>query len=189
MSSALAKFRGFSLLELLLVLVMIGIMVGIMVPRSEPSIHDQLRTTAQVIAGELWYARSLAVAYDSTYAYSIDASENRIVLRHSGGRAALNVLPESAFRNPTDPPNAHVVDLDEMPHIGSAVRLHAMRSGAGAAMDVVLVEFTPLGGTTRAEPTYLWLTAGENAGRRFVSLRIDPVTGRCEPGGVVADGP
>jgi prepilin-type N-terminal cleavage/methylation domain-containing protein len=180
---------GFSLLELLLVLTIIGILVAIVLPSAEPAVCDQLRGTAQIVATDLAYARSLAVANNDNYRITFDLNANRYVLTHSGTNAALNQLPKTPFSSPGDPTDQHIVDLDDMPHVGPTVRLAAVATTGTTAQSVNTVEFGPLGQTTYADPTTVWLMAGSGADRKYMTVQVNPVTGIPQLGVYSGDGP
>jgi prepilin-type N-terminal cleavage/methylation domain-containing protein len=171
---------GFSLIELLMVIVVMGILAGVVLPKANSNLYDQLRSAAQILRTDLAYARSLAVANNSTYKITFDRTENRYVLEHTGSRAALDTLPDSPFRDPGDPPDEHIVDLDELPRLGAGVRIVTSASSGETAAWVPDVEFGPLGGTTRTSPTGIWLAAGSGSEECYVSLTVDPVTGLTE---------
>jgi len=180
---------GFSLLELLLVVAMVGILLAIVLPSTQPSIYDQLRSTARIVATDLAYARSLAVAYNSTYRVTFNTSENQYILKHSGTNAALNKLPPSPFASRSDLPDQHIVDLDDLPHVGATVRLVAAAASGAALQQVDNVEFGPLGQTTRTDPTTIWLTAGSGSDQRYITLQVNPVTGLTQVGAFDSVGP
>jgi prepilin-type N-terminal cleavage/methylation domain-containing protein len=180
MPAARRQSAGFSLIELLIVITVLGILAGLILPKADPAFHDQLRAAAQILRTDLAYARSLAVANSSTYRITFDTANNRYVLEHSGSRAALDTLPESPFRNAGDPPDQHIVDLDELPHVGSSVKiLSATRLGA-APSAVDDVEFGPLGETTRSSRTAILLSAGHGPGTRFMKVIVNPVSGLAD---------
>ena len=180
---------GFSLLELLLVVAVVGILLAIVLPSTQPSIYDQLRSTARIVATDLAYARSLAVAYNSTYRVTFDTKENQYILKHSGTNAALNKLPPSPFASRNDLPEQHIVDLDDLPHVGATVRLIAAAASGAALQRVDNVEFGPLGQTTRSDPTMIWLTAGIGGDQRYIALQVNPVTGLTPVGAFDRVGP
>jgi prepilin-type N-terminal cleavage/methylation domain-containing protein len=180
---------AFSLIEVLLVIALMAILAAVVLPNSNPSIHDQLQSAAQIVAADLSYARSLAVTYGSNYRVEFNANDNRYVLQHSGANAALDALPDSPFRNPYDPADRHVVQLDQLPHLGPPVRLAATATFAGALASADDVEFGPLGETTRSEYTLIWLAAGEGASKRYVMLYVNPVTGLTTIGPYSGHGP
>ncbi len=180
---------GFSLVELLIVLAVMGILAGLILPRTNPSLYDQLRSAAQILRTDLAYGRSLAVTNDSTYRLVFDAANNRYILEHSGPRAALDILPDSPFRSPGDPPDQHVVDLDELPHMGASVRIVTVVTIAAVPETVTDVEFGPLGETTRLSPTVVWLAAGRGDDTRYFSLTVNPVTGLTEVEYRASEGP
>jgi hypothetical protein len=120
---------------------------------------------------------------------SFDIAENRYILEHSGASAALDTLPDSPFRAPDDPPEQHIVDLDELPRMGPPVTLVVAATSEAAPRRVVDVEFGPLGETTRSQPTIIWLGCGQDSDRRYLALEINPVTGLTDVGDYTAEGP
>ena len=174
---------GFTLLELLLVVAIVGILVAIVLPSTQSTVYDQLRSTAQIVATDLAYARSLAVANNSNYRIAYDLNENRYVLTHSGANASLDPLPKTPFSSPGDPSDQHIVDLDDLPHTGPTVRLAAVAASGATMQSVDDVEFGPLGQTTRADPTTIWLTSGGGDGKKYMTLVVNPVTGLSQIGG------
>ena len=180
---------GFSLIELLMVISILGILAALIVPSLSPSLHDQLKTAARIVADDMAYGASLAVAHNSRYRFTFEPLQNRYILEHNGPNAALDVLPQTPFRSPSDPPALHYFDLDEIPRLGNAVRLDRVRTGGTSPQTVTDVEFDPLGATTRSEETIIWLTTGGGDGARFISVRIDPITGLAWVGEFQATGP
>ncbi|NIO47244.1 MAG: hypothetical protein GTN77_10755, partial [Planctomycetales bacterium] len=98
-------------------------------------------------------------------------------------------LPDSPFRGPEDPPGQHIVDLDELPHLGRTVRLAAVAQSGAFPQRVSSVEFGPLGETTRSAPTAIWLAAGPDSDARYVVLTVDPITGLVDVGDYTRNGP
>jgi Tfp pilus assembly protein FimT len=177
------------LIELLIVLAVIGVLVGLALPSSVPSVHDQLRSTARILATDLAYGRSLAVSNSSTYKFTFDLPNNRYILRYSGSNPALRTLPNSPFSMPGDPADQHIVDLDNLPHLGAAVRLAAAAATGAAVQQVTDLEFGPLGATTRSSPTTVWLAAGRDSRTRYITVSVNPVTGLVDVGTVTSTGP
>ena len=186
---------AFTLLELLLVVAIVGILVGVLLPSMQPAIYDQLRSTAQIVATDLAYARSLAVANNSNYRITLELDANRYVLKHSGANAALNQLPNSPFSSPNDPADQHIVDLDDLPHTGPTVRLAAVATSGTTMQSVSDVGFGPLGQTTntdqttRVDPTTIWLMAGGGNDKKYMTLIVNPVTGLAQTGAYSSVGP
>jgi len=180
---------GISLIELLIVVAIIGILVGMVIPKSDPGIHDQLRAAAQIVQTDLAYARSLAITNSSDYELSFDTAENRYVLKHSGLNADLDVLPPSPFGNPDDPPEEHIVELDDLPNLGPGVELAAVGTLGNTPKAVDTVEFGPMGETDRSEETVIWLGAGSGEQRRYLLLTVNPVTGLAEVSDYTSEAP
>lgn len=176
---------GFSLIELLLVISIMAIVAGLVLPSASPATHDQLLSAARIIASDMAYARSLAVTDASSYRVTFDTEKNRYTLSSSEGRA----LPAATFSSAEDTQTQHVIDLDDLPSLGRAVRLLAVTEGVGSTNRASDVEFGPLGGTTRTAPTEIWLTAGSNENQRYINLTVNPITGLTTIGHYTAVAP
>lgn len=172
-----------------MVIALLAVLVGLVLPNSNPTLHDQVRSMAQILRTDLAYARSLAVTNNSLYEIAFDTEDNRYVLRHSGGNAALDELPESPFRSPGDPSDEHIVDLNELPHLGPGVRILTVVALGVSPSRVTDVEFGPLGETTRSSPTAIWLAVARGEATRYMTVTVDPVTGLAEVGGFTSVGP
>lgn len=180
---------GFALIEVLIVIALMGILAGLVLPSSNPTIHQQLRSVARIVATDLAYARSLAVTHGSTYKIAFEPARNRYTLTHSGPDPALHALPASPLRNPDDPPEQHVVALDGLPRMGAPVKLVAAGAGNISSGTAGEVEFGPLGETASSAPTVIWLSAGEGAAKRYITLSVAPVTGLATIGPFTGAGP
>lgn len=180
---------GFTLVELLMVLLILGILIGLAMPSTEPTIQEQLRGTARILAGDLAYGRSLALSNNSSYRFTFDTANNRYLLAHSGSNSVLNTLPKSPYGFGTASPTQQIVALDDLPRVGIAVRLLGAAIYNGSYQAVTTLEFGPLGQTTASSPTTIWLSAGSGDSARYVSISVDPVTGIAEIGPCVGTPP
>ena len=180
---------GFTLIELLIVIAIVGILVGLVFPSSEPNLHEQLRAAAAIVKADMDYARSLAVTNNSKYKITFDIENNKYTLEHSGSNASLDTLPDSPFSQPEDPDDQHIVDLDELPHMGPTVRIVVVAEFGSTYGKVDDVEFGPLGETTRAGYTLIWLAAGSGEGTVYVWLLTNSTTGITEIGNFTSTGP
>jgi type II secretory pathway pseudopilin PulG len=166
----------------MVVVVLLGILTAAVIPQFESNLADQLTTTAQIVAADLDYARSLAVSNGSKYRVSFDLDEQRYTLRHSGSNSSLDTLPPSPFRRPGDPPEEHIVELADLPRLGATVELTGLRTTGFYPQTVTDVEFDSLGSVTRSDPTAVWLACGQGAKRLYVAVEVDPVTGLATVG-------
>lgn len=180
---------GYTLIELLILISVLGILAGILLPTLNPSVHDQIRSVGRIMSADLAYARDLSIANGSTYELSFDLPNEQYVLRHSGGNSALDTLPHNPFHATTDPPYKHTYSLEHLPHAGPDVQLHSMYVDTDPPAAVDTLEYGPLGETTRAEPTVIWLRCGAGDSLCYLPLRVDPITGLADVGPVQATRP
>src|SRR5262245_26210309 len=76
-----------TLIELLMTIAVLGILAAILIPQITGDLPERLNAAAQVVSTDLDYARSLAVANNTSYRITFDTANNRYVLRHSGPSA------------------------------------------------------------------------------------------------------
>jgi len=169
--------RGYTLVEVMIAISITAIMAGAAVPLFQPNVTVQLEATGQVVAADLMRVRDLAVSNNSSYRLTFDLAQNQYYLEHSGTNAALNTLPSTIYLNSSNTATRQYTKLDDLPHIGVSPKLHAVVTVATGATNVTTVEFDALGATTASAETQIWLTTGSGDGLRYISLRIDPVTG------------
>lgn len=183
-----ASRAGLTLIELLLTIAVLSIVAAVLIPSFSADIPDRLSAVAQVVASDLDYARSLAVANNSKYTVTFNSTDNYYFLQHSGDNPALNVLPVSQFRHALDTPQTQTTDLTLIPMLSPRVELFTVVRPQGSEL-VTTLEFTPLGSSTTAYQTQIWLACGQGTLRRFISVLVDPVTGLAQIGSVQAAPP
>ncbi|HEX5102717.1 MAG TPA: prepilin-type N-terminal cleavage/methylation domain-containing protein [Pirellulaceae bacterium] len=179
--SAIAT-RGFTLIEVLVTLLLLAILAAALIPQLSSDLPERLQAGAEIVAADLEYARSLAVANNSTYRITFDTGENLYYLQHTGSNNLLNALPPSPFRQNDDPPDRQTTDLDLLPIPPPTIRLIAVAQGAAGPLANPQIDYQPLGGTQGQEETVIWLGCGGGTSARFVSIHIHPVTGLAEIG-------
>jgi hypothetical protein len=79
--------------------------------------------------------------------------------------------------------------LEELPHLGSTVRILGAAVRQVSWQQVADLEFGPLGETTRSQKTVVWLAAGAGSGTRYLQLHVNPVTGLTTVGPYTGTGP
>lgn len=179
----LFKFRqGFTLLELLLTIAIMSILAAAIIPQLTSDLPERLDAAAQVVSADLDYARSLAVANDSTYQILFQPATNRYYLQHTGVNTLLNVLPRMPFRQNDDPPTQQTTKLGDLPIPEPGVRLVGAVVMQGAGQTATNVEFNALGSTTSKYETVVWLVCGTGTSVRYISVHVNPVTGLSEIG-------
>lgn len=172
-----ARRQGLTLLELLLSIALLGILCAVLIPQLSGELPQRLTAAAQVVVADLDYARSLAVANQSTYRITFQPDKNCYVLRHAGTNPQLHTLPRSPFRENSDPLDQQTTALDRLPFPPPPVRLVAVVQWQGSGQVTSEIEFTPLGGTSSPTPTVIWLGCGQKKLTRYVSVEVHPVTG------------
>lgn len=174
---------GLTLLELLLTIAVLSIVAAVLIPSLGADIPDRLNAVAQIVAADLDYARSLAVANNSKYTVAFNTADNYYFLQHTGDNQAMNTLPASQFRHPLDTPQTQTTDITLIPMLSPKVELFTVVRPQGNEL-VTTLEFTPLGSSTTAYQTQVWLACGQGTLRRFTSVLVDPVTGLVQIGSV-----
>ncbi|MBX7167608.1 MAG: GspH/FimT family pseudopilin [Pirellulales bacterium] len=169
--------RGYTLAEMLVVVTLVAVLAWTMIPSMTPSASQQLLGTAETVASDLALARSLAVANGSTYRVTYQLTQNRYVLEHTGTNPALETLPHWAFRSPSDPADQHIVELSKLPNSGFTLPALASVTLGGTSTASTWIEFTPLGATSAAAESVVWLQTGSATSARYVAVRVNPVTG------------
>lgn len=169
---------------MLVVIAMLGILAGLAIPYFQSTAVEQLQSGAEIVVADIDYARNLAIAHGSEYRLSFEPKSNRYQLTHSGGNPLLHTLPASPFKAPTDTSTTQTTRLDHLP-IGGVQLLGAKLANS----EVTEVRFTSLGSTTYSADTLIWLTAGQGDSRRYVAVRIAPVTGIATVDAVTATPP
>ena len=184
------RSAAFTLLEVIMVIMIMAVLSALVIPNSDPSFYELLQATARIVMTDLAYGRSLAVGNNDKYQFTWDAPNNRYILQYSGTNSAMRTMPSSPFRSTTDPPSQHIVDLDELPHVGPPVVLMGVIAKAGSTSTVITTtEYGPLGGTTSSSTPTIWLKAGSGTGARYITVQINPVTGSTVIGNVTNVGP
>jgi Tfp pilus assembly protein FimT len=168
---------------MLIVMAVIGILAALSMSSSTPTLHDQLRSTAQILASDLAYGRALAVGNGDKYQFTFDTSGNRYILQYSGSNTALQNLPPSQFSSPGSPANQYVVALGNLPRLAAAVQLVGAAVTTSTSVQAVnSVEFGPLGATTSSSPTTIWLKLSSGSQTRYITVSVNPVTGLADVG-------
>jgi hypothetical protein len=119
----------------------------------------------------------LAVTHNSKYRITFFPASDQYTITHSGTNSALDDLPRGAFRRESDSDTQYTVDFAELPRMGPSVRIAAVYAEGSTITGTNFVEFGPLGETTRAEPTMVWLAAGHDSMTRYRPITVNPVTG------------
>lgn len=165
----MARNKGFTLLELLVVLVLISVVTALVAPRfSAPLGNLQLKTAVKKIAGSLRYARSLAAGEKISRVCLFDF-ENQIVTINS---APAQTEPEqNAGDENAAPPNSRRITY-ALPK-GVALK-HAYAGDAMVDSGVFQLVFYANGSSSGGDI----VIEGDNG--RAMLIHIDFVTGMVE---------
>jgi len=166
-----------TLIEVLLTIAVLAILAGILIPQLSGDLPERLNAAAQVISADLDYARSLAVANNSSYRITYDVANNKYYLQHSGTNPLFNTLPRSPYRQLDDSPTQQTTKLALLPIPDPGVTLVGVVQMQGAAQAATVIEFGPLGGTTSTYQSVIWISCGSGSTQRVQSIAVDPVTG------------
>ncbi len=180
MNTSRPQRAAMTLIEALLVVVLMAILAGLAIPSASPSLVEQLRSSASIVAADLDYARSLAVAYGSDFRVVFNTAAGQYEIEHAGTNPAL----DDVVRNPLDgeSPSAgrYLVVLAELPNLGPEVRLAALSTidaDGQPQEDVSDVTFGHLGETSQNRDTRIWLAVGSGPAMRTITVRVNSVTG------------
>jgi Tfp pilus assembly protein FimT len=177
------------LVELLMVVLIMAILAGLVWANNSPALVDQLQSAAQVMAYDLAYGRSLAVANNDTYRFTFNLAQSTYTLQYSGTNPALANLPRSPIVGPNDTATTRVVALSDFPNVIAPVQMAGMGVTGNMVTGTTTIQFTPLGGTSQTGATVVWLSAGSGTGQRYLSLSVNPVTGLVTIGALSGTGP
>jgi prepilin-type N-terminal cleavage/methylation domain-containing protein len=180
MKTRRSQRTAMTLIEVLLVVALMAILAGLAIPNANPSILEQLRSSAGIVAADLAYARSESVTYGSDFRVTFSVKDGAYDIEHVGANGAL----DDVLRNPFDDESAsagryHVI-LAELPNLGPQVRLAGVSTidADGEPQSRVSdVTFGPLGETTRSQDTRIWLAVGSGSSGNTITVHVNSVTG------------
>jgi prepilin-type N-terminal cleavage/methylation domain-containing protein len=181
--------RGYTLVEISIALVIMGILAALAYPAFQPNVAVQLEATARVVAADLAKVRQMATANNSTYRLTFEITNNRFYLEYYGSNSALNTLPPTIFPNTLNTSTRQYIDLDDLPHSGPTVYLAAVQTAGSPATNLTTLEFGPLGSTTQAADTVVWLSSGNGDSLRYIAVNVNAVTGLTTYGDIDGTGP
>jgi prepilin-type N-terminal cleavage/methylation domain-containing protein len=181
--------HGYTLVEIMISIAVVGILAAAAVPLFQPDVAQQLEAFGQIVAADLLHARDLATTNNSKYRLTFERAENRFYLEHTGANSALNTLPATIYRHAANTPARQYTDLDDLPQLGSGATIETLLSPESPPAAVTTVEFGPLGATTQTAETVVWLSSGAGDGKRYLAVRINPITGLASPDEITAVAP
>lgn len=180
---------GFTLVEIMIAVVIMAILAAMAMPSFGPGVAAQLDATAQIVVADLTQIRQLAESNNSQYCLTFQQSENRFYWEHTGTNSSLNTLPPSDYPDPSDTLTRHYVDLDDLPQMGPGVFLSNVQVQSSPPSSVTTLEFRSTGETTQAADTVIWLSCGAGDSLRYLTVRVNAVTGLAQIGDLDAVGP
>jgi prepilin-type N-terminal cleavage/methylation domain-containing protein len=181
--------RGFTLVEILIAVVILAILAAIAVPAFQPNVAAQLDAAGRITAADLAGVRQSAIANNSKYRVTFEPTENRYYLEHSGTNSALNTLPTTIYHDGANTATRQYFDLDGLPQLGAGVFLAKIQVLSSPPAETTTLEFGPLGSTTQAADTVIWLSCGAGDSLRYLPVQVNAVTGLAQAGELTAVAP
>lgn len=181
--------QAFSVVELLIVIAILGILLAVASPYLSSDVPHQLQMAADSVAGDITYARGLAVANNSSYRLTFNVSASTYVLQHTGATTALNKLPPSPFHTFNAGQTQQTADLSRLPMVAGSVKIAAVKKNPASPSDVTDLEFGPLGNTTRSDATLIWLYSNSTGSKIYIPITLNATTGIVDVGDVQAATP
>jgi Tfp pilus assembly protein FimT len=180
-----------TLIEVLLVVALMAILAGLVIPNANPSILEQLRSSASIVAADLDYARSQSVTYGSEFRVTFRRDDGEYEIEHVGTNPALDDVLRNPFDEESSSTSRYLVVLADLPSLGPQVRFAAVSTidaDGEPQSSVDDVTFGPLGETSRSQDTRIWLAVGSGPSARTITIRVNSVTGLAtvEPPGEYA---
>jgi len=173
----------------LIVLAILGIVTGAVLTQLQSTVNDQLDAAAQVVVSDLNYVRNLAVTNNSKYRVTFFPDTSQYYFEHSGTNSLLDTLPDSPHGIEATSPTRQTTEINFVSLNTASVHVAAVHALAPSPVNVVNLEFGPLGETTRLQQTTIWLAAGQGTATRYVSLHVNPVTGNTAIGDQTVQAP
>ena len=183
-SGSVAIRSGYTLVEMLIVVTIVGLMASVILPTlSSTSGAVSLEAMARTLAADLRIARQSAVQYNTSYAVTLNLTNNSYNVGQSSsgtGPSVLNVLSHGT--------NDTTIDLDQF-GAGRMTQSHVVIGGAALKVSkssVTDVVFGPSGGTgpTRTQDTVIWLQENSGQDRRSILITVSWITGAVTVGDI-----
>ena len=180
-----SAFRhGFTLVEILIVVTIVGLMATVILPTlSSTSGAVSLEAMARTLAADLRIARQSAVQYNTSYAVTLNLTDNSYNVGPSssgGGPSIANVLSHGT--------SGTTIDLDQF-GAGRLTQSHVVIGGAAlktSKSSVTNIVFGPSGGTgpTLTQDTVIWLQENSGQDRRSILITVSWITGAVTVGDI-----
>lgn len=158
---------GFTIIEIIIVVVIIGITALLAIPMLTDAADMQARSAANQIAGDLDYAKSMAMTHQQNYSVVFDTANESYEIQDESG---------TVIDNPLQPGSTYVVSFADLRNLDQVDITNA--DFDSDASDTITFDYlgSPHSGTTLPNP----LNSGQitvQAGDFTLTVDVEPVTG------------
>ena len=89
--------KAFTLIELMIVIVVIGIAAAMAIPMMSSATSFQIRAAANVIAGDLEYAKSMAISHGQPYSVVFDIDNESYEILQNGNAVTNPITKDASY--------------------------------------------------------------------------------------------
>lgn len=93
-----ASYKGFTLIEMILVIVILGMVAACVVPMLTSAASFQVQSAADLVAADIEFARSLSISRQEPYTVVLNTIDHSIEVKDSSGNVINHPVSGKPFR-------------------------------------------------------------------------------------------